>query len=287
MFFRIATEPGGFHRLTPGAGASFRCVAASPGLLKGWTLGYLMRGRGRNILLCFVATSVLLVMFPQIDLAISGIFAASGFSFAGTAWQRFVRGMTTAFLCVSIVGIVLLYLTNRALERSVLSFDGKRLAYVLIVLVVGAGLIVNLALKDNFGRARPRDVVEFGGGKIFTAAFAISTECRKNCSFSSGEAAAGFFSIALVYALGRRRRMALVAAISFGAIISMARIASGAHFLSDTIVSFFIMWFVADGLHYYMRLDPADEEARLKSPGRRLHLVPARAAASAVSSQET
>lgn len=230
-------------------------------------MGYWMQARGRILLLWFVATSVLLVAFPQLDLAISGIFAAGNFSFADTAWQPLIRGATTMFLCVSIIGVAVVYLANRALRRTYLDIDGKRLAYVLIVLGVGAGLVVNLAFKDNFGRARPRDVIEFGGSKTFTPAFAISAECRKNCSFSSGEAAAGFFSIALVYALARRRRLAWMAAISFGAIVSLARIASGAHFLSDTLVSFFVMWLLADALHFYMRLDPDEEAARLTLKG--------------------
>jgi lipid A 4'-phosphatase len=112
-------------------------------------------------------------------------------------------------------------------------------------------------LKDNFGRARPRDIEEFGGSKHFTPAFVISRECNTNCSFSSGDAAGGFFSLALVMALSRRRRM-LAAAAAFGALVSLSRVASGAHFFSDTVASFFVMLIVADVLYYFMFLpEPA------------------------------
>jgi lipid A 4'-phosphatase len=93
--------------------------------------------------------------------------------------------------------------------------------------------------------------VEFGGSQVYTPAFVASNACHKNCSFSSGEAAGGFFAVAVAWALGRRR--ALVAAgLGLGAFVSFCRVASGAHFLSDTVVSFFVMLLVADVLYYYL-----------------------------------
>jgi len=161
------------------------------------------------------------------------------------------------FLWISLTTVIAIYLHNRLLKRSLGAIDGKRVLYLLFVLIVGAGLIVNAGLKDNFGRARPRDVEEFGGTKLFTPAYVISSECRTNCSFSSGDAAGGFFSIALAMALSRRRAV-LAAAVGIGALVSFARVASGAHFLSDTVVSFFIMLAVADVSYFYMVLTDAD-----------------------------
>jgi lipid A 4'-phosphatase len=133
----------------------------------------------------------------------------------------------------------------------------------MLVLVIGPGLIVNSTLKENFGRARPRDVMEFGGSKQFTPAFVICHECNKNCSFSSGDAAGGFFAITLAFALSRRR-VVFVAALLFGAAISLARIAAGAHFFSDTVVSFFVVLILSDLLHHYIVL--SDVERRTPLP---------------------
>jgi len=66
------------------------------------------------------------------------------------------------------------------------------LIYLLAVLIVGPGLIVNVVFKDHFGRARPAQIVEFGGTKQFTPALVPTDQCHKNCSFSSGHAAAAF-----------------------------------------------------------------------------------------------
>lgn len=230
-------------------------------------MGYFSRTRGRVIVLCFVLSSLLFAAFPEIDLSISRLFYAGHFPFSDTWLQKILRDGTTGFLCISVFAVVGAYAFNRLLRRNLWGIDGKRVCYLAIVLVLGAGVIVNLAFKDTFGRARPREVAEFGGTKAFTPAFALSTQCRKNCSFSSGEGAAGFFSIALFYALSRRRAV-LIAALTFGVTVSFARIAAGAHFLSDTVVSFFVMWQLADALHYYMRLaPPAAESAAIATTG--------------------
>lgn len=231
-------------------------------------MGYLNQARARVILACAFATSVLLVAFPQVDLFVSGYFYAGSFPFADSSLHQAIRDTTTAFLFVSLLGAAIVYLFNRLSGRNLWRVDGRRLCYLLAVLVIGAGLIVNGAFKNQFGRARPNQVAEFGGTRVFTPAFVHSNECRKNCSFSSGEAAAGFFSIALVYAFARRNRKALVLSVVFGGVVSLARIASGAHFLSDTIVSFFVMLLAADALHYYLRLEPG-MEGQLYEPDQR------------------
>lgn len=220
-------------------------------------MGYVGQARGRFIIVCFVVTSLVLVAFPEIDLFVSGLFFDGSFPFNGTHLQDLIRDGTTAFLIVTVLAFIGAYVFNKLFRRRMGDINGRKLGFVALVLMLGAGLIVNLGFKDHFGRARPRDVAEFGGAKKFTPAFVLSNQCRKNCSFSSGEAAAGFFSLAIVYALGRRRR-ALAVAVAFGAVVSLARVAAGAHFLSDAVVSFFIMWLLTDFLHWYMRLAPRE-----------------------------
>jgi lipid A 4'-phosphatase len=217
---------------------------------------YFKLRRSRFILGAFLLFSLLLTALPGVDLAISRLFFHDG-AFPLDPWQRLVHVGLNYYLWISLSTIIAIYLHNRLLKRSLCSIDGKRVLYLLFVLILGAGLIVNAGLKDNFGRARPRDIVEFGGTKQFTPAYVISGECRTNCSFSSGDAAGGFFSLALALAL-KRRRAIFVAAVAVGVVVSFARIASGAHFFSDTIVSFFIMLLLADVSYFYMVLTEAD-----------------------------
>lgn len=212
---------------------------------------YLKLKSSQIVLFSFLVFALLLVAFPVVDLSLSRLFF-DGKSFVGErSWSKYLQTGLGYFLVLSVVGVLAIYAVNRLLRRRILGLDGRRVLFVILVLAIGAGLIVNVMLKDNFGRARPRDLVEFGGTKQFTPAFVPSSQCNTNCSFASGDAAGAFFAIALAMALGRRRA-ALVAALVLGALVSISRIAAGAHFLSDTVTSFFIMVIVADILFFYL-----------------------------------
>jgi lipid A 4'-phosphatase len=228
-------------------------------------MSYLRLRRSQIILGSFVSFSLFAVLVPSVDLAVSGLFF-NGVAFPGAAWWvKLQQDLLTLFLCITMLSVVLVYAWNRLLRQRVLKIDGRRVVYLFLVMVIGAGLIVNTGFKDNFGRARPRDVAEFGGSRMFTPAYVVSRECRTNCSFSSGDAAAGFFTIALVMAF-RRRRVYYVAAGALGVVISISRLAAGAHFFSDIVVSFFVMLIVSDVLFHYMIAIPS-ERAMLSSIG--------------------
>ena len=194
---------------------------------------------------------MLLMAFPAIDLSVSRIFFDGEFHLASQWWAALLKRAIPWFLVASMAGVVGVYLYGAWSKRTPRAIDGRKVWYLLAVLVLGAGLVVNVALKDNLGRARPRDVAEFGGTARFTPAFFISHECTKNCSFPSGDAAAAFFSLALVRALTRNRLLYL-AAIGFGATVSLARVAVGAHFLSDVLMSYLLMSTIAAALHHYL-----------------------------------
>jgi lipid A 4'-phosphatase len=231
-------------------------------------MSYLKTSRARVILLSFLASSLLLFAFPDIDILISRMFFDNGFYLAHQRWTRILHECVGAFVALSMATVVGIYAFNKLSKRNLCAIDGKKTAYLFLVLVLGAGLIVNATLKDNFGRVRPRDVQEFGGSRHFTPAFVITNGCKTNCSFSSGDAAGAFFSLALALALSRRRAITAVA-VGFGVVVSFSRIAIGAHFLSDTVTSYFVMLVVADVLYYYMLLPVPEliEHAATAGPG--------------------
>jgi len=214
-------------------------------------MSYLKLRRSQLILAAFASLSLLFVFAPPIDLGIARLFF-DGNSFPRDQWwQRLQQDGLNYFLCLSMLSITLAWIWNRLLRQRVGGIDGRKVLYLLLVLIIGAGLIVNVAFKNNVGRARPRDVVEFNGPRQFTPPFVIGDQCRKNCSFSSGDVAGGFFSIALAFVF-RRRRVYFAAAGALGTVIAVSRMASGAHFFSDTVTSFFVMLIVSDVLYHYM-----------------------------------
>jgi lipid A 4'-phosphatase len=219
---------------------------------------YLRTFRAGLVVLSFLASSLLLVAFPEIDLIVAALFFDNGFTLTEQSWTRLLHEAVGVSIAVSMLAVVGTYAFNRLCKQNVCGIDGRKILYLFLVLILGAGLLVNATLKDNFGRVRPRDVQEFGGSRHFTPAFVVTDGCVRNCSFSSGDAAGAFFFLA--FALGRRRAVAM-AAVTFGVAVSFSRIAIGAHFLSDTVVSFFIMLLVSDVLYFYMFV-PADEPVR-------------------------
>lgn len=218
-----------------------------------YAMSYLNLSSGGIILVCFATSSAVLMLFPSIDIAASRTFFNGRFYLQGQWLERAFHHVVSIFIYASNALVLAVYAFNKATKASLWGIDGKKVLYLLLVLTLGAGLLVNVALKDHVGRARPHNVQEFGGSQRFTPAFVIADECEKNCSFPSGDTAGAFFSLSLAMAFGRKRAMFLASA-AFGGAVAIVRIASGAHFLSDNIVSFFLMWIVADVLYRYLLL---------------------------------
>mgnify|MGYP002619917939 CR=1 FL=1 len=205
--------------------------------------------------------AVLAVLFfiqPGLDLAISS--AARDACAASPATPReawcltdtveLARDAFMAIFVLSAVGIVFWTIRAIVLERNLVGINQLRCGFMIAVLVMGPGVVANLILKDNVGRARPRDVIEFGGSKEFTPPLVASDECAKNCSFVSGEASsmfALFFGLAL--AVPQYRRRLLAAGLAIGLLAGGVRIIQGAHFFSDVLFAGIFMALTASLLH--------------------------------------
>jgi lipid A 4'-phosphatase len=109
---------------------------------------------------------------------------------------------------------------------------------VVLAGILGPGLVVNLGFKDNWQRARPYQVQEFGGAQQFTRATFITDQCDNNCSFVSGHVACGIFLASLMLVHRRRKVAWLVAGVTAGWVIGFARMADHAHWLSDVLWAF-------------------------------------------------
>jgi lipid A 4'-phosphatase len=216
-------------------------------------MNYIKQKHTQILFLCFFISSIIFIAFSSIDIQISNMFYDNGFYLKGSWWERLLYKSVKPFLTISIITVIGLWLVNKYMNKKIFAIDGKKTLFLILVLVLGSGLIVNAIFKDNFGRARPRDIVEFNGTKEFQPAFVISQECDRNCSFSSGHGSGAFFFIALALFF-KRRKSALLIAFVYGSLVSLARISAGGHFFSDNVVSFFIMAITTDVLFYYLFL---------------------------------
>jgi membrane-associated PAP2 superfamily phosphatase len=108
--------------------------------------------------------------------------------------------------------------------------------FLLLCFAVGPGLVANIIFKDHWGRARPMQVVEFGGDKSYTPPLTPSDQCARNCSFFSGEASAIFalfFAAALV--VPQWSTGLIFVGILAGLADGTVRVLQGAHFMSDVL----------------------------------------------------
>jgi len=230
---------------------------------------YLMRW---DLLLC-VFTGAVLYLFPEIDLWVSQQFYQLGYfdsfqqPFIYIVYQIFAD-IHLWYVVIFIVGLALSYFFKGPQAK----LWRKRVSFLLLALLLLPGVVVNYVLKDNsFGRPRPVQVEQYGGESQFAPLFVYSGQCRKNCSFVSGHAATAFFTIAFAWALGLR--WIFVLGLLVGAIVSVVRMAQGAHFLSDVIFSFWVVYFGTLILAYYYQLtlessckkDCADTEQQISA----------------------
>ena len=122
-----------------------------------------------------------------------------------------------------------------------------------LTFAIGPGLLVNGLLKQFIGRARPKHLADLGGDKIFSAAYFPSDQCASNCSFVSGDVAFAFTSIAFALLLsGAWRRIGIALSLGLGLLVGFYRIATGAHFLSDSILAGLFCIVIALALHKIM-----------------------------------
>lgn len=120
---------------------------------------------------------------------------------------------------------------------------------LIIPMVIGAGLIVHVMLKDRWGRPRPKQVIEFGGKQEFRPYYKPNFfhQPEPSKSFTCGHCTMGFYFFALAFAGYRLRNktilyLGIALTLILGFTLSYARLAQGGHFFSDVFVAALIMW---------------------------------------------
>jgi lipid A 4'-phosphatase len=208
-----------------------------------WINNYLV-----NISLIITAfLTFLLILFPEVDISFSQLFFSeeSGFiyqeNFVVYQLYALLPLLTKLFILVCLLYLVYLIVKYRSYKRILRS----GVFFLVIAAAISPGLVVNEVFKENFGRARPRHIEEFNGKREFTGAFTMSDQCKRNCSFSSGHAAMGYFLTAIAYTTNLLyfNRIYLIG-IVFGSLVGLSRIVMGGHFLSDVLASAFVVLFL-------------------------------------------
>jgi lipid A 4'-phosphatase len=212
--------------------------------------------KASRLLLSAIAVAILAaVVFlsnPDIDLGISALFLDGNGRFIGRR-QVLVEQTRDALMWLpyALGGICLTGLLVSRLRRTAwLYLRFSQWVFLALCVAVGPGLIVNVALKEHWGRARPSQIIEYGGSKTFSPPLRPADQCAKNCSFVSGEASSVFmifYAVALIFP--HRFAVLIVAGTLAGMAIGVMRMSQGAHFLSDIVFAGIFMALAAAILH--------------------------------------
>jgi lipid A 4'-phosphatase len=203
-----------------------------------------------------IALAVLAALVPTLwmalDLQAAALFAGPLAPIQAVNWwwvewiNSWVPAVFRGFLVISLLGWIAAHAHAR--------WQAWRLplAFVVVAGVLGPGMVVNWGFKENWQRARPYQVDNFGGAQKFSRATVMSDQCDNNCSFVSGHVSCGVFLISLGLVHRRRQRRWAAIGVVSGLVIGFARMADVAHWLSDVLWAFPITlltsWLVWKGL---------------------------------------
>jgi lipid A 4'-phosphatase len=204
----------------------------------------------------FIALALALVVgllfgiYPELDLKLAALFydaATRSFPLKLNTPAAIARdGAMWIAWGLALPAIVALVIKLVRPDKPLL-ISGRAIIFLLVTLILSAGVLTNLTFKSYWGRPRPVVVTQFHGSEQFVPWWDPGGSCGRNCSFFSGEGATAFWTYApAALTPPAWRPLAFAAATLFGVITSVLRMAFGGHFFTDVaaagLVTFLVIW---------------------------------------------
>jgi membrane-associated PAP2 superfamily phosphatase len=230
-----------------------------------------------------LVVGVVFGVYPELDLRLAALFydpAIKDFPLRLNPYADFARNaamwVAWAFALPAIVALTMKFIRP---DRPLL-VRGRTVAFLLLTLLLSAGVLTNFTFKSFWGRPRPVAVTQFNGALPFVPWWDPRGGCGRNCSFFSGEGATAFWTLApAALAPPSWRPLAYTAAVVFGAVTSGLRMAFGGHFFTDVsiagLVTFLVIWLLHGIIYRWASTRTTDARidaalTRLAWPGDRL-----------------
>jgi len=197
----------------------------------------------------------LLSLTSNVDMGLEKVFYSPSRGFFlrySQPWLFLYKYGVIPSIALSIGGAIVFLLSFRVRR---LKTHRRAALYLVMVMLIGPGLLVNLILKEHWGRPRPRQIKEFGGNERYVPPGKMGPGGH---SFPSGHASAAFYLITPFFILRKRNRKlalsSLLFGLCYGSLMGIGRMIQGAHFFSDILFSAAIVYFTALGLAYLFGL---------------------------------
>ncbi len=190
-----------------------------------------------NYTIILLGLILFLTVSPAFDLYVSSLFYISESQFILQSFHLTSLVFRKILIPIILIYLLVLPLISKYLKVNKLffgyNFSINEILLIWFSQIVSLLIVVNLLLKNYWGRARPNDIVEFGGNELFTPWYKISEGCLSNCSFVSGDASVGFGMIILYFIT--KKAFFLKISMLCGLSLGIIRIIAGGHFMSDIL----------------------------------------------------
>ncbi|MBF0458214.1 MAG: phosphatase PAP2 family protein [Nitrospirae bacterium] len=224
------------------------------------------------VLLGIVLVTTVILFKTSIDIGIEEYFY--GASSSKMTWflaNRFPWKQLYSYASVpavltaiaSTVVLILGYITDKYTKYRLYSI------FLILTLAIAPGLLVNMTLKNYWGRPRPVEIKAFGGKWDYQKVLEKGTGGRGK-SFPSGHASIGYYFFVFYFLFRRKKRaiafLSLALAFLYGTLLGVTRMSMGGHFLSDVLWSAFIVFSSALVLYYFILRIPGHEDTEQPVP---------------------
>ncbi|MFA5983447.1 MAG: phosphatase PAP2 family protein [Methylococcaceae bacterium] len=160
-------------------------------------------------------------------------------------WRYLYEYAFTATIMVAVIALLLAVFSHKF---AVLMPYKKPALYILLVIVLGPGLMINLIFKDHWGRPRPVHITDFGGQYQYIPPLQIGHTPEK--SFPCGHCSVGYLLFTLYFLSSKRKALYFGIALGLAMVLAITRMSAGGHFVSDILWSGYLVFFVAWLVYY-------------------------------------
>ncbi|OQX14518.1 MAG: hypothetical protein BWK76_14465 [Desulfobulbaceae bacterium A2] len=216
--------------------------------------------------LCVAATVLIHEVTNDFDLTLTRYIAGTGHMWPGNwpglkhyPWPILYRLAPWPAILVGVSALLILLAgwfrpRLRTLRRPAL--------FLVLLLALGPGLLINVIFKDNYGRVRPKELQEYGGNLSYSHVWEFGNGGR-NSSFPSGHAGIAFYLMAPWFLYRRNNRpqaiFFLLVGLGWGGLVGTARMLQGGHYLTDVLWAAGMVYLTGEVLAQVLRLDGGDE----------------------------
>lgn len=203
------------------------------------------------VLVLLAVSTTLLFWLTDLDYKLAALFYRPGDAGAGWPYQywwplKLLYDYTFSFIFVAGLVALLVYLASyfNALARPL----RRKALYILLVILIGPGLVVNLVFKDHWGRPRPVHIEQFGGEYAYVPPLKLGHTPDK--SFVCGHCSVGYTFFVLYFLAQNHKALYFLLTLGMAWSLGFTRMSAGGHFVSDILWSGYLVFLVAFALYY-------------------------------------